>query len=397
MLRCLFTLFLLLLAAALRGGEPLVVGEVFRLQAPQLGEERPVLLSLPQGYENSRERYPVLVLLDGNAHLLHTRGTVDFLVRNGLMPDVILVALPNTNRTRDLSPTPGRQRREDGSFATLPGSGGGEAFLDFIEKTLLPDIEGKYRTQPFRLLAGHSLGGLLALHTLATRPHLFQGIIAASPALAWDEEHPLRALEAFFRARPTLRATLFASMADEEAGDPRPSRFERLRSLLKDAKAGPHFAWEARGFPEEDHGSVVLRSHYWGLRKIFEGWRLPVDPRTRQFAGGVKELRAHYERLALRLGYPVPPPELVVNTLGYQALARNNGGLALTFFRHNVELYPESPNVHDSLGEALEKEGQAGEAARCYARAVALAEQAKDPRLPVYQKNRQRLASPRKD
>ncbi|MET0427971.1 MAG: alpha/beta hydrolase-fold protein, partial [Microvirga sp.] len=39
---------------------------------------------------------------------------------------------------------------------------------------------------------GHSFGGLFALHTLFTRPALFQTIIAASPTIHWDDSALLR-------------------------------------------------------------------------------------------------------------------------------------------------------------------------------------------------------------
>lgn len=391
MSRALFLVLLLILGAPLQAGPPVTIGEAFQLTAPTLQEERPLLLSLPRGYGASQERYPVLYLLDGDAHFTHTRGTLDFLAQCGLMPPMILVGIPNTQRTRDLTPTHGRFVRADGTKGLVEGSGGGEAFLDFLEKTLIPHVEGNYRTQPFRILAGHSLGGLLVIHTLSTRPHLFQGLLSASPSLAWDEDQPLRRFETFLRTKPTAKVTLFVSMADEEAGTERPNRFDRLQGLLRGLKRDSSLRWEARHFPEEDHGSVVLRTHYWGLRKVFEGWRLPVDAQTRRFMGGVKDLDAHYETLSRRLGYPVTPPEILVNNLGYQALARNNGGAAIAFFRHNVALYPASPNVHDSLGEALEGEGKKADAAACYAQAAELAQQAKDPRLAVYLKNRDRL------
>lgn len=391
MSRALLLLFLLISWHPLQAGPPVTIGEAFQLFAPTLQEERALLLSLPRGYGASLERYPVLYLLDGDAHFTHTRGTLDFLAQCGLMPQMILVGVPNTQRTRDLTPTRGRFVRADGTKGLVEGSGGGEAFLDFLETTLIPHVEANYRTQPFRILAGHSLGGLLAIHTLSTRPHLFQGLLAASPSLAWDEDQPLRRFEAFLRTKPTANLTLFVSMADEESGAERPNRFDRLQGLLRGIKRDSGLRWEARHFPEEDHGSVVLRTHYWGLRKVFEGWRLPVDGQTRRFMGGVKDLDAHYEGLSRRLGFSVTPPEILVNNLGYQALARNNLGAAMTFFRHNVALYPASPNVHDSLGEALEGDGKKAEAAACYAQAVALAQQARDLRLPVYMKNLERV------
>jgi len=392
MLRHAFAAFALSAAALAQGNPIIAIGETFRIRAENLQEDRTIVLSLPRGYEASQERYPVLYLLDGDANFTHTRGTVDFLARNGLMPNVIIVGIPSTQqRTRDLTPTVGK--RPDGTRA---GSGGGEVFLDFIEKTLIPHVEKHYRTQPFRILAGHSFGGLLAVHALATRPQLFQGILAASPSLEWDDDQPLRALEALFRTKPTLRVTLFASMANEEFGHPRPNRFDHPKDLLKRAKVEGTFAWETRPFPDEDHGSVLLRSHYWGLRKIFEGWRLPVDPQTRKFPGGLKELKTHYEKLTQRFGYPVVPPEAVVNAVGYEALARNNQSESVAILRYNVTLYPASPNAQDSLGEALERDGKKTEASVCYSLAVALAEKAKDPRLPIYLRNRDRLTQAEK-
>lgn len=391
MMRVFVLVLTLAIWVPLSAGTPITLGESFQLAAPTLKEDRVLLLSLPRGYGVSQERYPVLYLLDGDANFTHTRGTLDFLAQCGLMPPMILVGIPNTQRTRDLTPTHGRFVRADGTKGLVEGSGGGEAFLDFLEQTLIPHIEANYRTQPFRILAGHSLGGLLVIHTLSTRPNLFQGLIAASPSLAWDEDQPLRRFESFLRTKPTAKVTLFVSMADEEAGAERPNRFDRLQGMLRGLKRDSSLRWEARHFPEEDHGSVVLRTHYWGLRKVFEGWRLPVEAPTRRFMGGVKDLDSHYAALSQRLGYPVTPPEILVNNLGYQALARNHASAAIAFFRHNVALYPASPNVHDSLGEALEADGKKAEAAACYAQAVALAQQAKDPRLTVYLRNRDRV------
>ena len=71
---------------------------------------------------------------------------------------------------------------------------------------------------------------------------------------------------------------------------------------------------------DEDHGSIVLRSHYAGFEKIFEGWRLPRT-RTGTFKGGFKAVEAHYARLSERLGWTITPPEATINALGYASLA----------------------------------------------------------------------------
>jgi enterochelin esterase-like enzyme len=69
-----------------------------------LGEDRIILVRTPQGYETNKLAYPVLYMTDGDAHLAHTSSTIEFLARNGRMSEMIVVGIPNTDRTRDLTP-----------------------------------------------------------------------------------------------------------------------------------------------------------------------------------------------------------------------------------------------------------------------------------------------------
>ena len=75
------------------------------------------------------------------------------------IPELIIVALPNTRRTRDLTPTHAIRDYSGKEEPNFSFSGGGESFLRFMEEELMPHIEAKYRTQPYRILVGHSLGG----------------------------------------------------------------------------------------------------------------------------------------------------------------------------------------------------------------------------------------------
>lgn len=388
-LRPAMLLVLLAVASLATAGEPITIGETLKIQSKILGEERTILVSTPANYARSQERYPVLYMTDGNAHLTHTRGTVDFLARNGLMPEVIIVGINNTDRTRDLTPTPGLYTEEDGHRRDIPTAGGAPKFLDFFATELFPYVESTYRTAPYRVFAGHSLGGLLALHTLAARPELFNACIAASPSLQWDNDYPLRTLDAFLKDRKELPRTLFVTMANEEDGTPAPTRLERLRTILGASKAGG-FVWDSKHMPEETHGSVVLRSHYWGLRKVFDGWQLPVDPTTRRFAGTLADVKQHYASLGKRLGYVIQPPEQTVNQIGYVLLGQDRNEDAIAVFRFNAEGYPASANVHDSLGEAFEKVGRLDEALACYTRAVENARKTSDPLLDTFTRNRDR-------
>jgi uncharacterized protein len=347
-------------------GIPIILGTTFEIPSNIYGEQRALQVSTPAGYAQGQERYPVLYMTDGPAHLAHTRGTVDFLVRSGLMPDVIIVGIANPERDRDLSP--GGPFGGDASGAPKRGSG---IFLDFLEQEVIPAVESRYRTSPYRIFSGTSFGGLLALQLLVDRPDQFQAFIAASPTPAWDNEVLKTRIETYFRTEGRTPHSLFVTMGNEEEGDPRPNRFDDLCATLSSIQA-KGFSWGSKQLPDEEHGSVMLLSQYWGLKQIFAGWRPPQDRFTQQYTGTPSEYRAHYAGLSKRMGYPVVPSETRINQIGYGFLGQKRVAEALEMFQMGVEFYPGSANAYDSLGEGFMAEGSAAAARKSFERCLEL-------------------------
>ena len=79
-----------------------------------------------------------------------------------------------------------------------------------------------------------------------------------------------------------------------------------------------------------------------------------------------------------------------VTEIGYQALNRDEIGDAIEIFHYNIDLYPDSANVYDSLGEALERSGRLEHALANYSKAVEHAKQTEDPRVRIFTRNRDR-------
>jgi len=350
------------------------------LRSEVLGEERTAAVVTPSSYARSQTRYPVLYLTDGESQIGHLRATAEFLARSGLVPEMIVVGILNTARTRDLTPSRGTAEER----SAFPGAGGGERFLDFVEKELIPSIDGRYRTLPLRVLAGHSFGGLLALHALLTRPALFQAAIAASPPLAWDDQLPEREAHQVAAAGQTPRA-LFVSLGELESS---PAILEHFEDFARAAHGLPwkDFRYDWQVFSDEDHNSVVLRAYYAGLRHVFSGWRFP-RPRAGAPPPTLAAVEAHYRRLSEQWGFTVPPPEGLVNLAGYANLQTGQVGEALNLFRLNVALHPDSANVHDSLGEGLQRAGQLHAALESFRRAVVIAERTGDPLLATFREH----------
>jgi hypothetical protein len=69
--------------------------------------------------------------------------------------------------------------------------------------------------------------------------------------------------------------------------------------------------------------------------------------------------------------------EAAMNRFGYTLLRTNRVADAVEVFKLNTEAYPRSPNVYDSLGDALDAAGKKDEAIKSYERALAI-----DPNYP---------------
>ena len=91
-----------------------------------------------------------------------------------------MVGVVNVDRVRDLTPEPGEADRK-----RYPSSGHADRFRRFLEEELVPYVDTHFRTQPFRILAGHSHGGLFAIHALLSGD-AFDAFIASSPSLYWN-------------------------------------------------------------------------------------------------------------------------------------------------------------------------------------------------------------------
>lgn len=379
------------LSALLFLASPLLAHDPVKLQIESkvLGETRTILVHTPDSYVTGTQAYPVLYMTDGDRQIGHTVATAEFLAREGRMPELITVGISNTDRTRDLTPTRVETLDQNGQTLRFPTSGGGEKFLTFIATELIPHIEKNYRTRPYRVFAGHSFGGLFALQSLFSRPKLFNAVLAVSPALIWDDRWVMKRATELVNSNRELNTTLVFTVGDE--GEALDREFRDLEALLKQ-KAPRGFEFEAIKFADEDHGSVVMPSHYAGLRRIFAPWRFRVegDPQT-LFA----RARDHYEKLSKRAGYTIAIPEATTNLIGYRLLQTGQIPQAIEVFRANVENYPASANVYDSLGEAYENAGDLEKARANYERAAAIGRKISDPNAAVFEQNLKRVSKSR--
>ena len=355
------------------GAQKYAIGEKVTLNSSVLDETRSILVYTPETYDLGAQHYPVMYLLDGTAHFHHVSGIVRFLAGNGLMPEIIVVAIENVDRTRDFSPT---------HVDKYPTTGGAKQFMAFLTDELIPMVETNYRTEPYRMLVGHSFGGEFATYALLDYPEVFKGIIAISPYMQYDDGYIVK--HARTALRPEYDNVRFYMTVGNE-----PDYFETLDEFenLLESKTPKGLDFAFVKMLDENHGSIPHLSVYFGLEAIFNGWGVS----NTTFNLGLAAIDFHYQDLSAKYGYTIKTPEYTINLLGYNYLNKEDFDEAIRVFKENVKRYPSSANVYDSLGEAFEKSGKNAQAEKNYAKAVELAEKVNHPNLAIYKKNLERM------
>lgn len=353
-------------------GKDIVVGKAIKLQSKVLNEDRYFYVYTPVGYNTSQDKYPVLYVLDGDASFFFSLAIANFLSNNGRIPKTIVIGIPNINRMRDFTPSVNEQ---------TPHSGGGDKFLEFLEDELIPYIDQHYRTHPFRTLYGHSLCGMFSIYTLFTKPNMFKAHIAVSPYLIYDDEYVIKQVESGLKEQQFFDNYLFITVGNEPAYF---NSLDKMSKLLKNNTK--QLQWIYYKKENEDHGSVPLKSLYDGLIFIYSDWLLPNDVALE----GIEAINKYYKNLFKKYGIKIKISEAFLNNLGYQFMANAYLEKAIAVFKNNVELYPNSANVYDSLGEGFETNNQFELALQNYKKAVKLGGSS-NPNYQVYQEHVERV------
>jgi predicted alpha/beta superfamily hydrolase len=379
--RCL-PLALLLVAGIARSQAPstnqITIGTVDSLWSGALKERRKVWVWTPVSYNDSsytQQRYPVLYLLDGDGHFHSVTGLLQVLGSgiNGTyaVPEMIVVAILNTDRTRDLTPTHAEKGFDGKPNPELKTSGGAGNFLSFIKAELIPHIDSVYRTTPYRVFVGHSFGGITALQALYTIPETFNAYVAIDPSLWWDNRRMLLETKDYFKRAKLNNRALYVAQAntiapDDTAPNVHYASITQFNSIAEAYKpAGLRYGY--RFYPGDDHGSVPLIAEYDALRFIFADYKLNLmraleDPTY---------ITEHFSTLSSQFGYAVKPPEGMLDMLGQFELGRDTTK-AITLLQMNAELYPKSARVYDGLGSAWMAKGDVRKASEFFARALAI-------------------------
>jgi predicted alpha/beta superfamily hydrolase len=375
----LLLLFLLpqLGAAQGRYNQAVDIGTVDSIWSATLDEQRPYLVYTPPSYGDTTstpQDYPVLYLLDGNAHFHSVTGLIQILATgvNGTfaIPEMIVVAIPNTDRTRDLTPTRPALGFDGEPTPDDATSGGNRAFFTFLEDELIPHIESEFRTMPYRVFIGHSLGGITAINALYTIPETFDAYVAIDPSLWWDDLTLLRQAKDYFMSADLGGKALYVAQANTiQPDDLEPnahfSAITQFDAIMRaHDRSGVRYAFKY--YDEDDHGSVPLISEYDALRFIFDGYRVPLQRVMAEPA----LLMEHFNSVSEQLGETFQPSEAMVRLVASFAIGQDTTA-AIALGEIRAELYPESYRAQEFLGDVWAAKGEVEKARGYYEQALA--------------------------
>ena len=325
-----------------------------------LNEERRFIIHIPEGAQFNNNHYPVLYVFDAETQFTKTMGIIDHLsntVGNEKCPPMIVVGIFHHNRLKDFIPPV-----SDSKFS-VP-----DLFPQFLEKELIPYIDQKYPTHPFRVLVGHSLGGLRVINTLIYQPHLFNSYIALDPSLGHELPWIKKGIEYFDQTNLSNKSLYIAMghtmpigmdtsvIALDTSGNSRHMRCIMSFSNHANKAGKKDFDFNWKYYPTESHGAVAFNGLYDGLifnfkwfvnEKLYDIFKPEVS-----VDASVKIITDYYSRISVKFGYKNIPKEeetsSLIDYLNYKKWYEK----AFGFAQLNVQLYPQSRRAKQQFESA---------------------------------------------
>ncbi len=254
----LFLASLLIISSVTLSAQEGYIMKADSLHSDILGQSRKLNIFIPEGYDTCKTRFPVIYVLDADWRDQHVIPTIRFLNQNRKMPQALIVGVRNIDREHDFLPD---------STKGNPTGGGAGNFIRFFNEELFPYIEKRYKAEPYKVLIGHSFGGLFALYAIFSQPDLFNAYIAMDPSVWYNNRKIVDYARGESVKSKNWDKLLFITGREgqgmTEMGIP------PMDDLLK--KNSPTaLRWKLVAYPFEDHGSVTFKSVYDGLRFIFD-------------------------------------------------------------------------------------------------------------------------------
>lgn len=160
----------------------LLISDEFEI--PQLNKTRKIWALLPNDYDSTNERYPVMYLQDAqnlfNEDAKYGNWEIDkklAVMSEYKIGKIIIIAIEHAEEDRIKEYNVGK---------TVLGKGQGKKYIRFVTETLKPFVDSNFRTKKereFTGIGGSSMGGLVSIFSGLRYPEVYGKLMIFSPSL----------------------------------------------------------------------------------------------------------------------------------------------------------------------------------------------------------------------
>lgn len=328
---------------------PFTIGESIKLKSVVLNEAYDLYISTPDDYKNNSLKYPVIYVLDGKYHFAIVAAAAKLLYGYLKIPECIVVGISTNNRDRDYTPplVNGFSKPD-----AISASGGANTYLEHLEKELLPFIDKHYRTQPYRIIIGHSLGGLFVIHTLVTQPLLFQAYINIEGSLWFNDGYDGNALINYLKTHPDYKGNLMWVMEKMDTSFWFPIT-HTLHDYLQN-QSPKNLNYKFIEIENDQHETLIYPGVYAALRELYKNYTFQFSPTS-----NLDDIKRHYDSLSIVLNYKVDIPEDIYSVdLDHCKMVLKNMDKAIITCTEWIKDYPNSARALEMAGRTYLEMGK---------------------------------------
>jgi predicted alpha/beta superfamily hydrolase len=332
-----------------------------------MAEDRTIWIKVPASYNEQTgaiQSYPVMYVLDGKTAFPPITGIVSFMSEkdhvNYQIPEMIIVGVDTEKRFRDLTPN-ASTKQPNGDEAKTPEqklmmqeSGGGEKFLKFLQEEVFTYVEKNYRTNPYRIYVGHSLGGLTATYTFLKHPGIFNAAISIDPSLWWDGAKYVNEAPELLRAMPNDKMKKYYVSVIDSSNYGGSLQFHS-NAIFNIGKAMENASFKNLKYkvdyiPNTDHSSIPLLSWYNGLLFVFDGYHKSHY----EYMKDPDLIETHFKDIESKIGLKMNPPQDIFEILVHYLTSPNrypDPVKARKVLKMALKYYPGSSYFQNKLKE----------------------------------------------
>lgn len=342
---------------------PIIIGSKIKLYSEALGENRELLISLPENYKQETQNYPIVFVMDADHISMFdlTRSITDLLSGTDLMPKSIVVGLTNNGNLNNRFQMTSGLERGSGFYENKAPD-----YLHFLENVVIPYMETNYRVANHKTIIGLSPSNGPLYEAFYNQPNIFNAYIFLAADLHFrysntqskgdkliasmkDKSHPKAIVYIGMGSKDVEFSADFGRQFEKHKKEIEKENNSKINDKFEILDGEGHYEMAVKGI--KNAFKHIYSNEVWNRQNSYhlDRGERPID------------LKRHFDNLSTYYGFEIFPSE---SKLEHQtrALLRwgnpNNIKTAISLLTKGIIYYPNSASLHLLLAEAYQESNQ---------------------------------------